>query len=210
MGYTKPVRPVKKPVCWTACGQPMRFCLSRCGMPCCKPVKPCKVYKPIQACVFSDFPYPFYAAYSNCPEMPSCYRVEYVPGTQVQRYSTHHVAPAGDLIQVSVRGERIHIVSPYLEASCDRMTGLGGQDRMLLEGDVCVLSRKEGCFPKVVSERVVVCLQDGSYEVNPQTVLVAPGRPVKPANVFGIPYYYGYQVAPATYQVPYVPTPTGN
>jgi hypothetical protein len=72
-------------------------------------------------------------------------------------------------VQMCVSGKQIQILSPCLEAYCDNVSSLA-DGRVLLEGDVTVIFHVVDRPAKIVAARMIVDLEDGSYEVNPSAV----------------------------------------
>src|SRR5262249_37700804 len=70
-------------------------------------------------------------------------------------------------MQISVAGRQIRIKTSSMEVCCDRMTCLGPNDRVLLEGNVCVTFFMPDRPATIQAERMVVSFADGSYAVNP-------------------------------------------
>jgi hypothetical protein len=83
-------------------------------------------------------------------------------------------APAPQPIPMHLRvgtcGKQIFLACPCLEACCDSITSLDSEGRVLLEGDVTVSFLITDRPAKIVCQRMVVNLKDGSYEVNPASV----------------------------------------
>jgi hypothetical protein len=91
-------------------------------------------------------------------------------------------------ICVTATGKRVHIVSPCLEARCDRMTSVGSSGRVMLEGGVSLRFRMGDHPAKIVAEHVIVGLTDGYFEVEPAASLI-------PTAVFSEPATRGVQRA---------------
>jgi hypothetical protein len=72
-------------------------------------------------------------------------------------------------VQMCVSGKQIQIISPCLEAYCDNVSSLA-DGRVLLQGDVTVIFHVVDRPAKIVAARMIVDLEDGSYEVNPSAV----------------------------------------
>jgi hypothetical protein len=82
-------------------------------------------------------------------------------------------------VELTTGNQAIRIVSGSFEVSCDQLRYVGG-DRVLLQGNSCVMIRKGGQPERIVADRILLNLQDGAYEVNPEGVQV----PVVPARGF--------------------------
>lgn len=72
----------------------------------------------------------------------------------------------GDSVRVSVQGKQIRVITPCFEANCDRMSMADSKDRLVLEGNVCVASLRNDRTAKIVGQRVVVNLRDGSLTIS--------------------------------------------
>jgi hypothetical protein len=81
-------------------------------------------------------------------------------------------------IQIRVCGKQVLLSSPCLKACCDHVTSLP-DGRALLEGNVMVTFQMPDRPAKVIAGRMIVDLEDGSYEVNPPR---PQGQILKPVN----------------------------
>jgi hypothetical protein len=70
------------------------------------------------------------------------------------------VAPAAN--------DRIHLVTAHFDVYCKRLTRLGNPDHMLLEGDVRLISMRNGQTIRIEGERVLVRVNDGTFTVEAQ------------------------------------------
>jgi hypothetical protein len=69
-------------------------------------------------------------------------------------------------LKIRVCGKQVHLSCPCLEARCDKVTSLP-DGRALLEGDVLVTFHMDNRPAKILARRMIVDLEDGTYEVNP-------------------------------------------
>ena len=97
----------------------------------------------------------------------------------------------------------VHLVTPHLEAHCDRLTCGSDPDHIILEGDVTVTSNRNGQVLRIQGQRVHVYLSEGRFTVEsassptrPQPLPTRPAVPAQPATY----------MAPATsFMVPLTP-----
>jgi hypothetical protein len=74
--------------------------------------------------------------------------------------------PAPDAMKITVCGKQVSITCPSLKACCDTVTALP-DGRALLEGNVSVTFTRDDRPAKIKAQRMIVDLEDGSYEVSP-------------------------------------------
>jgi hypothetical protein len=72
-------------------------------------------------------------------------------------------------IRISVCGAQVCLRCPGLEACCNNVTSLP-DGRALLEGDVCLTFTRQDRPAKVQAQRMIVDLEDGSFEVSPKQI----------------------------------------
>ncbi len=89
----------------------------------------------------------------------------------------------------------VHLVTPNMEAHCERLTSGGNADHIVLEGDVQLTCNRNGQSIRIQGQRVVVHLADGTFTVEsaPESRVAAPvsrvGYVVKPgAYLQTLPY----------------------
>jgi hypothetical protein len=80
--------------------------------------------------------------------------VQFVPGPGV------HVV---QIVQVARHVKPVHLVTPDLEAHCERMHHRG--DAIVLEGNVLLLCKKHAQPIRIEAQRVIVNMRDGSFSV---------------------------------------------
>jgi RNA polymerase sigma factor (sigma-70 family) len=73
---------------------------------------------------------------------------------------------------------RVHLVTEQFEADCDRLTGAGNSDHMILEGDVQLTCKRHGELVRIQGERVQIHLKDGTFSV--ESTSGAPRIPLLP------------------------------
>lgn len=96
---------------------------------------------------------------------------------EVGMRAANNVAPDVPPARITVGEHQVRIASAHLKASCDAMTQLP-DGRVLLEGEVTVWFRVPGQPAKIVARQIIVNLRDGSYEVNPLSVLPGVLQPI--------------------------------
>src|SRR5262245_34538030 len=74
--------------------------------------------------------------------------------------------PTRGPLRISVCGSQVCLRCPGLKACCNNVTSLP-DGRALLEGDVCVTFTRADRPAKVQAQRMIVDLEDGSWEVSP-------------------------------------------
>jgi hypothetical protein len=99
--------------------------------------------------------------------MPAVSVPEWQVMTTATNKAVHRTHP---VIRINVRDGQVHVSSPSLDASCDSLTPTPG-GRALLEGNVCVTFHGEKLPAKICADCAIVDLDDGSYEVNPASVV---------------------------------------
>ena len=105
----------------------------------------------------------------QCPVMqaeqigPPCILNNPMPNMSLTSTSSTSAARA---LQVTVCGTQVRLVCPSLEARCDSVKALP-DGRALLEGNVEVTFTRENRPARIQAERIIVDLEDGSYEVSP-------------------------------------------
>ena len=88
-----------------------------------------------------------------------------VPGTGLMCGAANPAA--ADALRIAVCGKQIAITCPPLKACCDSATALP-DGRALLEGNVTVTFTRDNRPAKIQAKRMIVDLEDGSYEVSPE------------------------------------------
>jgi hypothetical protein len=81
------------------------------------------------------------------------------------------------IVQVARHVKPVHLVTPDLEAHCERMHHRG--DAIVLEGNVLLLCRKHAQPIRIEAQRVIVNMRDGSFSVESDV------RPVSSSS-FGV------------------------
>jgi hypothetical protein len=83
--------------------------------------------------------------------------------------------PRGDVlvarnveIDVKHRGQaqQARLATPHLDAQCERITCVGGPDRVVLEGHVRLTYKKGGQQVQIVAERVTVNVKEETFTVD--------------------------------------------
>jgi hypothetical protein len=107
--------------------------------------------------------------------------------------------------------QNVHLVTPHLEAHCERLTSAGSPDQIMLEGDVNLICNRNGQAIHIQGQRVLVNLSDGTFTVESlpqmrpsmpvQTLPVQRTRAVAPAATYPQPASY----APTSHVAPPVP-----
>ena len=134
----------------------------------------------------------------------SMFNVECLPSPTMSRpraASQPADAPAGPNAK-----HNVHLVTPHLEAHCERLSSAGNPDHILLEGDVNLICRRNGQTVRIQGQRVLVHLNDGSFSVEsmPESRQPAPMQRVHgiiPAGSYSQPADH----APASQAVPPIP-----
>jgi hypothetical protein len=85
--------------------------------------------------------------------------------------------PARGPLRISVCGAQVCLRCPCLEACCNNVTSLP-DGRALLEGDVCVTFTRADRPAKIQARRMIVDLEDGSYEVSPRQLEAQGVQPI--------------------------------
>ncbi|HWY87763.1 MAG TPA: hypothetical protein VNX28_13610 [Gemmataceae bacterium] len=101
-----------------------------------------------------------------------------------------NIAPAAN--------HNVHVVTPHLEAHCDRLTS-GNPDHLVLEGNVQLVCFRNGQTLRIQGQRVHVHLTDGTFTVESTP---EPSKPVSASQV-RIPAATDYRVQPASYPAPW-------
>jgi hypothetical protein len=68
----------------------------------------------------------------------------------------------------------VHLVTPHLEAHCERLTSVANADHILLEGDVHLTCNRNGQTLRIQGQRVLVHLRDGTFTVESMSDLRQP------------------------------------
>lgn len=92
------------------------------------------------------------------------------PGMPMPPFPYHlvrQIAPSRNVAQA----QHAHLVTPDLEAHCERMIHKG--DMIMLEGEVRLVSRKNGQPVRIEAHRVLLNMKDGTYTVESD---VCPAR----------------------------------
>jgi hypothetical protein len=63
------------------------------------------------------------------------------------------------------RSATARLVTPHLDAQCERMSCVGSPERIVLEGDVRLTYKKDGQNLRIEAERVVVDVKEGTFTV---------------------------------------------
>ena len=89
----------------------------------------------------------------------------------------------------------VHLVTPQMEAHCQRLTSAGNGEHIILEGDVQLTCNRNGQMIRIQGQRVIVHLADGTFTVESASEFPAPvpvsrvRAVVKPAvNLQTVPY----------------------
>lgn len=89
----------------------------------------------------------------------------------------------------------VHLVTPQMEAHCERLTSAGNGEHIILEGDVQLTCNRNGQTIRIQGQRVIVHLSDGTFTVESASEFRAPvpvsrvRAVVKPGvNLQTIPY----------------------
>lgn len=105
--------------------------------------------------------------------MPRIIAVPATAGTMVP----HHIVRNATTAAHAPQTHHAHLVTPDLEAHSERMTHKG--DMILLEGDVRLVSRKNGQPIRIEAHRVMLNVNDGTFVVESDV------RPARPVHGFG-------------------------
>jgi hypothetical protein len=152
-------------------------------------------------CVFGPIPLPVVLKPSPKPGqtnvtidrmcMPYCLMRRPIPGAIIRTAAATTPmppAPVKEEIHVSATGKRVHVLTPCLDAHCDRMTSVSPAGRVMLEGNVVLKCKLAGCPARVAADHVIVGLTDGYFEIDPAPSLI-------PTAVFSEPVLRGLQNA---------------
>ncbi len=102
--------------------------------------------------------------------------------------------PAETAVQAPARSN-VHLVTPNLEAHCERLTSGRDRDHLLLEGGVNLVSNQNGQVIRIQGERVTVNLANGSFTVEATAEVRRPmPPPVVPTTYYEV--QQGQVVAP--------------
>jgi hypothetical protein len=80
-------------------------------------------------------------------------------------------------MKITVCGKQVSITCPSLKACCDTVTALP-DGRALLEGNVSVTFTRDDRPARIQARRIIVDLEDGSYEVSPPQVSEPALKPI--------------------------------
>jgi hypothetical protein len=106
---------------------------------------------------------------------PPCVPPAYGPGiVQVMPVPSVRVV---QIVQMAHPMKPVHLVTPDLEAHCERMQHRG--DTVILEGNVLLLCKKHAMPIRVEAQRVIVNMKDGSFTVE-------SGALPPPITTFGV------------------------
>jgi hypothetical protein len=144
-------------------------------------------------------------AITTCPTLPACGPVCKVPqgGFGIVEYRTmgadNTIVRVLQIVQ-PVQSNPVHLVTPDLDARCDRMHHRG--DIVVLEGNVLLLVKKHAQPIRIEAQRIHINMRDGSYSV------VSDDRSA-PASTWGVMRTslsdmpnVRYPMSPATYPAP--------
>jgi hypothetical protein len=85
--------------------------------------------------------------------------------------------PAPDAMKITICGKQVSITCPSLKACCDTVTALP-DGRALLEGNVSVKFTRGDRPARIQARRIIVDLEDGSYEISPPQVSEPALKPI--------------------------------
>lgn len=121
------------------------------------------------------------------PGLPTLAQV-YRDLENVRAAAMHNARAVARVMEVPtqpVAKHNVHLVTPLLEAYCERLTSdAGNPDRLVLEGDVQVTCKRNGQSVRIQGQRVLVNLSEGTFTVESVTgIRSAPstGRNAVPA-----------------------------
>jgi hypothetical protein len=105
----------------------------------------------------------------NVQDIVEQVRVAVVPGTAVVRQAV-----------AITNNDPWRLSAPGIEATADRVTWIRDTDQVLLEGNVVLKLTQENQPATIITERALVNIEDGTYEVMPPNLEENNGRPTKP------------------------------
>jgi len=73
--------------------------------------------------------------------------------------------PSQAIYQVVAKGDAVYLNTPNLEAKCQRMTYVGNRDKVILEGDVRLVSKKGTDVTRIEAPRILVDLLQSTFTV---------------------------------------------
>jgi hypothetical protein len=85
--------------------------------------------------------------------------------------------PTRGPLRISVSGKQVCLRCPGLEACCNNVTSLP-DGRALLEGNVCLTFTREDRPAKIQAQRMIVDLEDGSWEISPARLEAQGVQPI--------------------------------
>ena len=100
-----------------------------------------------------------------------------------------HGARVIELATIAPRPSVAHLVTPDLDAHCERMPHRG--DVVILEGNVLLLCKKHAQPIRIEAQRVIVNMKDGSFTVE------SDPRPTTATSSFGVMRTSGLEILPS-------------